>query len=144
MVEKIVAWLVDVSRRFSFGVIALYLLLIAAGGYFAATHFAINTDVTKLLDETASWRQREIAFSKAFPQHDDLIVILIDGKNAVDTELAASELTEALKTKPDLFRVVRRPDASLYLQQNGLRLLPTDQLADMADGMIKAPEAAAP
>lgn len=138
MVENIVSAVVDLSRRYALLVLALLVLLVAASGTFVASHFSITTDVTKLLDERALWRQREIAFSKAFPQRDDLIVVVIDGTNPADTDLAAQHLAEALTKKTELFRTVSRPDTAPYLRQYGLLLLPPDELADATDGMIKA------
>lgn len=138
MVENIVSAVVDLSRRYALLVVALFVLLFGASVLYFANHFAINTDVTKLLDESEGWRQREIAFSKAFPQRDDLIAVVIDGKNPADTDLAAHHLVDALKKKPELFRTVTQPDAAPYLRQYGLMLLSPDELADATDGMIKA------
>ncbi len=133
-----VSWIVDRSRAFAWALIPALLLLATFCGNYAATHFAITTDVTSLLDASAPWRQREIEFSKAFPQRDDLLVVLIDGKNAADTELAAESLVAAMKTKPDLFRTVSRPDADPYLLRNGLLLMEPDDLAPILDGLAKA------
>jgi hopanoid biosynthesis associated RND transporter like protein HpnN len=138
MVETFVASLVDFSRRHAGALIAAFLVLVALSGYYVVQHFSINTDVTRLLDENVEWRQREIAFSKAFPQRDDLILIVIDGKNSIDTELAAHDLASALEKKTEFFRTVSRPDASSYFQKHGLLLLSTDELADISDGLIKA------
>lgn len=138
MIERLVAGIVDGSRRFAGIVILLGLLASILAGVYATQHFAINTNVTDLLDASAGWRQREIAFSKAFPQRDDLLVVVIDGANATDTDLAARDLTAALTAKPDLFKTVYRPEANPYFQQHGLLLLGQNELADTMDGILRA------
>ena len=59
-------------------VIAAYAAMAVFAAYFAATHFAINTDVTKLLSPSLDWRQREIDFEKSFPGRYDTILVVAD------------------------------------------------------------------
>src|ERR1043165_6758438 len=106
MLEKTIVWIVDAARRHAIAVTVFCILLAVAAAAYSAVNFSINTDVTTLLDEKSAWRQNEIAFSKAFPQRDDLLVIVIDGANGAETDLAAEKIAEALSDRPDLFKSV--------------------------------------
>jgi hopanoid biosynthesis associated RND transporter like protein HpnN len=136
--EASIAGIVDFARRQAAAVIVCVLALALLAGFYVSQHFAITTDVTSLIDNKVEWRQREIAFSKAFPQRDDLLVIVIDGKDGVGPDIAAERLTAALQERKDLIRNVRRPEASPYFNQNGFLLLPMDDLSLTLEQLIRA------
>ena len=138
MIENSVASVVDVSRKRAWAVVLFYVLLVVTAAVYVSNHFKMNTDVTSLLDSKVDWRQREMAFSKAFPQRDDLLVIVIDGKDAVGTQIAGEEIGAALRGKPELFKTVRGLEANAYFEKNGLLFLSDDELAIATESMIKA------
>src|ERR1043166_2893685 len=138
MLQTAFARLVDRARASSLAVISFFILLTLAAGIFAFKHFAINTDVTDLIDPNIGWRQREIAFSKAFPQRDDILAILIDGKDSAGANIAAQRLKEAADSRKDLFIEASRPEASSYFAEHGLMLLPEKDLIDAGENLIKA------
>ena len=53
-------------------------VLVGAAVVYAAGHFSMTTDTAKLISPDLPWRQNEMAFDKAFPQQDDMIVAVID------------------------------------------------------------------
>ena len=65
--------------------------LAAAALLYTVRNFAMTTDTAELLSPELEWRRRDAAFDAAFPQHDDLIVAVIDG--------ATPELAEAAWNK---------------------------------------------
>lgn len=138
MIENSVASVVDVSRRRAWAVVLFYILLVVTAGFYVSEHFKMNTDVTSLLDSKVDWRQREMAFSKAFPQRDDLLVIVIDGKDSVSTQIAGEEIGAALRSKPELFKTVRGLEANAFFEKNGLLFLGDEELAIATESMIKA------
>lgn len=138
MLENLIAGIVDGARRYAAFVILFFLAMTVVAFFIVSERFAINTDVASLLDAKAVWRQNEIAFSRAFPQRDDLIVVVIDGKSAAATENAAEMLAAALVQKKALFRSVKRPEANAYFQKNGLLLLPDEELAVTLEQLSKA------
>src|SRR5215510_6318198 len=105
------AHIVRFSSSHRLAVIAAFITLCAAAAYYVASHFAMNTDSESLLSAKLPWRQIEIAYDAAFPQQNNLIVAVIDGVTAERTEEAASSLDAALRTQPQFFESVRRPDA---------------------------------
>ena len=53
------------------------------------TNFALNTDITTLISPKLEWRQREIAYLKAFPGQATTILAVIDGPTPELAEDAA-------------------------------------------------------
>jgi hopanoid biosynthesis associated RND transporter like protein HpnN len=116
----------------------LGLLIAGAAGYYAVTHFAMTSDTGELISSKLAWRQREIAFGKAFPQHGDSIVAVVDGQTPELAELGAQTLTAALSKRPDLFPSVSRPDGGPFFEQNGLLFESTDKVKATVDQLDKA------
>ncbi len=130
--------LVDACRRRNGLVILLFVLLTGAAGFFAATHFRMNTDVNTLLAADLPWRAQEKALEQAFPQRNDLLVVVIDGQNATRTGQAAATLYAAMAKHPELFKTLQRPDDLAFFQQNGLLFLEQQELADVIDRLMQA------
>ena len=57
--------------------IFIAVLLGVGSGLYAGKHFAINTDINTLISKDLAWRQREIAFEQAFPQHLRSILVVV-------------------------------------------------------------------
>lgn len=129
---------VEACRRKAGAVVVLFLLLAGLAGAFAATHFRMNTDVNTLLADDLPWRQQEKALETAFPQRNDLLVVVVDGKTAQAAETAAGKLFSAMQGRPDLFRALQRPDALPFFRQNGLLYLEQQELADLIDRLMQA------
>ncbi len=138
MLEKTVTAVVDAARRYALAVVIFCLLLTIAAASYIAVNFSINTDVNTLLDQKAAWKQNELAFSKAFPQRDDLLLIVIDGENGADTDAAAAKITAALQERPDLFKTINRPESNPYFLHYGLLLLPTEDILDTTEQIVRA------
>ena len=98
----------------------------------------VSTDTDKLFAESLPWRQQDIAFNKDFPQFKDLLVALVDGATPEIAEQTAADLSAALARDPTHFHDVRRPDASPYLEQNGLMFLDAKPLGALLDQTIDA------
>ena len=138
LITKIVEW----SRRKAWLITLAALIVSVALGSFVATHFKINTDVNQLLADDLPWRQREKEMEKAFPQKVDTILAVIDGDTPDNAEDAAEALAEQLKSMPDRFTYVERPDHIPFFQKNGLLFLSQDELVDYS-GRIGAGTASA-
>ncbi|MFV0280030.1 MAG: MMPL family transporter [Rhodoblastus sp.] len=106
-------------------VVGLTLILTIGAGVYSVRHFAIDTNTAKLISPDIPWRQDEIAFSKAFPQFDNLIAAVIDGPTPEAADGAADRLVGAL-AKPEAQAEIGRawrPDSNAYLNREGLLLL---------------------
>ncbi|MBV8911430.1 MAG: RND transporter, partial [Acetobacteraceae bacterium] len=120
-------------------VVLLAALMLAAGAiWLAATRLGVTTDTSDLFSASLPWRQRAMAVDNAFPQQQDLLVAVVDGATPEEAELTAAQLAEALAADPAHFKSVTRPDASPYLQRNGLLFLDKDKLSALLDQTIDA------
>ena len=113
---------------------ALGLLLAAAALAYAATHFAITTDSAALISPKVAWRQDEARLSKAFPQQNDLTVVVVDGRTPELAEDAAARLADRLAADRAHFLNVRRPDGGPFFAREGLLLRSTDEVRATTEG----------
>ncbi len=122
--------LVEFCSRRAWLVAVLGLLIAFGAGWFAVTHFKMTSDTGELISDKLPWRQREIAFGKAFPQNGNSIVAVVDGQTPELAQLGAQKLTEAVTARPDLFLRVSRPEGGPFFEQNGLLFLSTNKVKD--------------
>ncbi len=100
-------------------VIGLSLLLCILSAWYAASHFAMTTDINQLISPNIDWRQREARFEKAFPQFE-LIVAVVDAPTPELVDEATSALVAKLRPQKDLFRSIEQPKGGAFFAQNGL------------------------
>lgn len=137
-VAALLVGLVDLSRRHCLLVVLLGLALAVFSGWYAAGHLGVSTDTDKMFAESLSWRQRAMEFNRDFPQFTDLIVAVVDADEPEEAEATAASLATALAADHAHFRTVRRPDASPFLQKEGLLFLDTKQLEGLLNRTIDA------
>lgn len=134
----IVARLVDFSVRRAALVIMLSALAAVAATAYTAAHFAIDTDTTNLISPESDLRRREARFDTAFPQQDQLILVVVDGASAERAAKGTAALAAALSPRSDVFDAVRRPDGSEFFQRNGLLFLPLEEVRAVTGQLIAA------
>ena len=121
------------------GWVALLALLLAAGSaWLAASRLGVSTETGTLFSESLPWRQRAMAMQRAFPQNEDLLVAVIDAATPEESEATAAALAGILLPDTAHFKEVRRPDASPYLERNGLLFLDPGPLAALLDQTVDA------
>ncbi len=118
-------------------VIAVSLLLAVVSSWYAATHFAMTTDINQLISPNIPWRQREAAFEKAFPQFE-LVVAVIDAPTPELVDEATGALVERLAQQKDLFRSIQQPKGGAFFAQNGLLFESVDDLAPQMKMLTQA------
>jgi hypothetical protein len=136
--SRLLAAVVDGSRRRAVVVLAIAALLSALCGWLAATRLGVNTDVDEMFAASLPWRQRQIAFARDFPQFNDLLVAVVNADTPEQADQTAQSLADGLRADPALFLTVRQPDALPYLQNNGLLFLDTKTLDDLMNRAIDA------
>src|SRR5690348_12881154 len=127
MLKSIIVAIVTRCTRHAWAVIVAASLLAVASGVYAARHFGINTDINTLISQDLPWRQRELAFEKAFPQHLRSILVVVDAPTPELTTAATSALADRLQANNELFESVAQPGGGKFFRQNGLLFLPTDE-----------------
>src|SRR5712671_2141770 len=130
--------LVDFCRRNALFVVFAAVLLVIFSGWYAAGHLGITTETDEMFAASLPWRQRAEMFKKLFPQFQDLLVAVIDAKEPEEAETTAASLAKALSEDHAHFLSVRRPDASPFLEREGLLYLDTPQLESLIERMIDA------
>jgi uncharacterized protein len=119
IITALVVRAISFCAQHAWPVIGLSLLLGIASSWYAATHFAMTTDVNQLISPNIPWRQREAAMEKAFPQFETIVAVV----NAPTPELvegAANALAQRLLQQKDLFHSVEQPKGGSFFAQNGL------------------------
>ena len=89
-------------------------------GYYAAAHFAITTDINKLIAPNLNWREREQAYEKEFPGSFGSILVVVDAPTPELATEASTSLAKKLAERPDLFHTVRQLDGDPFFAKNGL------------------------
>jgi hopanoid biosynthesis associated RND transporter like protein HpnN len=106
----------------------LVAIVLSAGAvFYTARNFEINTDINKLISPNLDWRQRDIAFEKAFDQ-ERLILAVVDAPTPEFAGAAGAMLAAKLATDHDHFEAVQRLGGGPFFERNGLLFLPTDEV----------------
>ena len=138
MLRLFVTGIVGFCTRFPWPIIALALIATLGSVAYSARHFAINTDVNKLISPDLDWRKREAEFEKAFPGHFGSTLIVVDAPAAEYASRAGAELAARLKSQPQLFHSVDDIGGSEFFARNGLLYRPTEDVANFAKGLGQA------
>ena len=113
-------------------VIVASLMAAASIGY-SVRHFALNTDINKLISPDLPWRKREIAFDKLFAQYD-VIVAVVQAPTPELASGATAALAGGLAKHRDLFKSITIPGGGEFFARNGLLFQPPEQLKLTLDG----------
>lgn len=135
---RIVVALVRLSLRRTAAMLVLLALATGAAGWLTATRFSLDSDVTKLFPQDLPWRLAERQIETAFPQRQDLILIVLDAAEAREAERAAEALAAALRAQPTLFRSVRRPEEGEFWARQGLLYLDLPEVQSITEQIIAA------
>jgi uncharacterized protein len=136
-----ISWIgrvVATSARHPFLAVLLSLALTAAALVYSVGHFAMTTDTAQLISTKDKWRQRELAYERAFPSLQGLTIVVIDGATPELAEHAGSRRAAALAEKPALFHNVRRPDGGPFFDRNGLLFLPVAKVQATTEGLLRS------
>ena len=138
MLKAKLAAIVGFCTRRAWSVILLSGLMTFGAAEYAARHFAIDTDVNKLISPDLPWRQQELAFSDAFPQRNSTIFAVVDAPTAELASEASTTLAKQLHERSELFEAVDEPQDSPLFVRNGLLFLPADELDHSLDALTQA------
>jgi uncharacterized protein len=105
---------------------------------FIAQNFAMTADTSQLISQRLEWRQKELAFDSAFPQFNNLTMVVVDGATPELADDAARHLSAALKDRQDLFQTVRWPDGGPFFEREGLLFPPLADVEAATSGLVRA------
>jgi uncharacterized protein len=128
---RLARWLADWAdwnARYALWVVLVFIIAAAGSLYYAVQALGINTDNTDMLDEALPFRQTLQQYKKAFPQHTNNLLLVIDGPAA---HQAAGQLTERLTAQHGQFESVYWPGDAAFFAEHALHYLPEQKLAEL-------------
>jgi uncharacterized protein len=137
-VTEWIARLVDACRRHAWPVTLSFVLVSVLCIGYASNHLGIDSDTDHLFSAKLPWRQQEIATDREFPQFNDVLVAVVRGVTPEETEQTAAMLAGAMRADTAHFRDVTRPDADPFFRQQGLLLLPAEDLGKLLNALLSA------
>ena len=138
MLIRLLVRLVDFSRRHSWPVVFAGVLFGVFAAWVASTYLGVSTDTDLLFKPSLPWRQQAVEMNRDFPQFRDLLVAVVDARIPEEGDATAAELAARLSADKAHFLTVRRPDASPFLEKEGLLFLQLKQLSALMDQTIDA------
>ena len=138
MIKSAIKNLIEQCTRWPWAVVGVAVVLAAAASVYTADHFAINTDINRLISPDLPWRQRELAFSKAFPQGYEVILVVVDASTSEAASQAATSLTGALAGRKDLFRSVDNIAETPFFARTAFLFLSTDEVSTTTGELAQA------
>jgi uncharacterized protein len=119
--------------------VAVAALLLGGGAaYYTSQHFAMDSNASNLISKDVPWRRNGLVFDAAFPQRDNLTLVVIDGVTPERAQEAALALASALAERKSVFPVVRDLQGSDFFAHNGLLYLPVDMVRATTQQLIQA------
>ena len=137
MLTSIVVSIVRACTRFAPFVVVVSLVGAVAAGYYAARHFAINTDINTLISPDLDWRKRDIQFEEAFDR-DSLILAVVEAPTPELTNSAAKALSEKLSGDSKHFESVQPLGSGEFYEKNGLLFLPVEEVGRVTGQLQQA------
>ena len=138
MLKKLIISTVQFCARRPWSVIVVAIVLASVSALYVAARFEINTDISKLISNDVPWRQREIAFFKAFPTTETTIIAVIDAPTPELADNAALKLTERLAREKELIKSVHQTSGGPFFRRNGLLFLSESDLKETLGQLTKS------
>ena len=137
MITTLVVRAIDFCARLAWPVIGVALLLTVVSSWYAATHFAMTTDINQLISKEMPWRQRELKFENAFPQYR-LLVAVVDAPTPELVGEATDALEQRLMQQKNLFRSIKQPQGGAFFARNGFLFESMSELQPQLSTMTQA------
>jgi hopanoid biosynthesis associated RND transporter like protein HpnN len=134
----LIVGIVGACARRAWVVVALFAVLAVLGLGYARHHLSVDSDTDDLFSKSLPWRQAQIAETRNFPQFNKLIVAVVRADTPEEASETAAALNQALAADKADFIDSRYPAGNPFYAQNGLLLLPTNQLAKLLNSIIAA------
>jgi hopanoid biosynthesis associated RND transporter like protein HpnN len=138
MLSTFIAQVVRFSIRHSKSVVFASVVVAALSVNYCVNHFAINTDVARLIDSHDPITERDHALSLAFPQRDDVTLVVVSAPAAELADAAATELAARLADDHVHVKSVSQPSAGPFFAHQGLLYLPLADVTKLSDQLKTA------
>jgi hypothetical protein len=136
-ITALVVRAIDLCVQYAWPVIVAAILLTVVSSWYAATHFAMTTDVNQLISPNIPWRQREAALEKAFPQFETIVAV-VDAPTPELVDEATNALVARLAQQKTLFHSIEQLKGGGFFAQNGFLFEKTSDLAPQMIALTQA------
>jgi uncharacterized protein len=137
MLEKIIVRTVAFCTFRAKLVVLAWAAIAVASAVYTSQHFAINTDVNKLISTSKSpARQNQLSYEAAFPARKVLVVVEAPTSEMVDQ--ATDRLASALRARANVLRSVEQPDGGVFFQHNALMFLHVQDVERVTGKLARA------
>jgi hopanoid biosynthesis associated RND transporter like protein HpnN len=130
MLQKAIITTVDFCIRYAMQIIVIAALFALASGAYAASHFALDADVNKLISKDLPWRQREATFDSYFPSKNETILAVLDAPTPELASQASAALVARLSEQKELFHFISEAGGGPFFDKNGLLFLPSKDVVE--------------
>jgi len=137
MLTSAIVRVIDFCTRYAWQVIVAGLLLAVASGVYAARHFAINSDISTLLSNDIGWRQRELAFERAFHLFKRIYVV-VEAPTPELASAATDALAQELAKNKQRFQSVTQLGGGEFFTDNGLLFQSVESLEQTTAMLVQA------
>lgn len=112
--------------------LALFLCAILGAGY-TMRNLGVNTNTADMLSEDLPFRINLARFEKAFPQYEEILVLVLDAPTPEQAYLAARQLSSHLSENMETIGTVLHLNGESFFQTNGLLYKSQDELQLLGD-----------
>jgi uncharacterized protein len=137
-VTELIVQLTRFCRRYAVLVVLFFFALSGVSIWEAAHRLSVDTNTDNLFASTLPWRQHAMAFDREFPQFNNVLVAVVRGDTAEESDETAAQLAKAMEADKKHFIDVTRPDADPFFRKEGLLLLDPDDLAKLLNSLMSA------
>ncbi|HUW97607.1 MAG TPA: MMPL family transporter [Acidiferrobacter sp.] len=130
--------LADFSRRRAWWVILAAALLSAVSLYYTVTHFAISTDMSKMLSKDLPFEKSQQQFDTAFPGLNKTLLVVVHSSSATLARESAGRLAVWLRRNGQGITYVNQPGGGPFFAREGLLYLSEAQLWQLSDSLSRA------
>ncbi|MHB1670901.1 MAG: MMPL family transporter [Acidiferrobacter sp.] len=130
--------LADFSRRHAWSVLLAATLLSAASLAYTVTHFAISTNMSKMLSQDLPFERAQERFDRAFPGLNKTLLVVLHSDSPSLARESAARLTHWLRRHGQGITFVNQPDGGRFFAREGLLYLPQKALWRLSDRLSQA------
>jgi hopanoid biosynthesis associated RND transporter like protein HpnN len=124
--------------RYPKTLILLTLLACGLSLYYTAGHLGIDADTTKILSEDLPFQKDREHFIEAFPQDDQAILVVVDGRTPEQAAHALDYLGARFGREKQQIQSVYIPGAGDFFERHGLLYPDLDDVEELAAKLAEA------
>ena len=137
LISPLERWVALVARR---AWLALLLLTIATLvlGWVAIDRFHMNSNLSDLIRQEASWRDDFDAYKARFPDLVETAVVVVSGTSFQAVEKMTGRVESGVRADDEFFRAVFAPQNDPFFRRHAFLYFDSVDLDDMADRLAEA------